>query len=1780
MNSDELESGQINVRENDSFCISSREYLPKERLLTHTWNNEVRIRIQYEFTNLLPILFLSKDVELVKQSRSKLQKIVFELLTSVLYYLDIPFLTAIEFLENCSIVSYLKVCKILNYNFTGKSDLDIQKIPTNSIRDEFEEFIFDPNKAIEDKLPSFKCFVEDHITPLIMDALWLIQMSINDSEPNKNSIWIDFMARLCRGNITSKERPLPSIPKSVKLISIKDVVSYLDLGKSDNMKITESLISSKFKLQQKYVRDRTRLCFTIDSFTTQKECLSGFSILGVLIKYFFDQVYSPSELESGNSTSNSIFEINYRHELKGQYSENNIPGISMYTSEDCAEVFFSDDLTRSIWDVILRYDLSVQRSIGLVFEVFVSTISSCLDTSKDLKFPDNRLFNSLKRLLATFPRSSVNKSFIILIEHISDVIRSYKESKNSNSTNTISIGGSVYRNDPWIITDRKGFKSVLGLPFFILTSFLINKGFFELNKYFKDKLIEWDEMFWSEFVAWNNLTKETNDSSNCVDYENAFLPPKTLEIIDRVHKYYHLCFDSQVNTIQEFERDPSLESLLKEILKNERIDDEVNFSNISVILSELILSPSILFANAMFACDFDEESTTNENDEACYVSKLSKNSVFIQELTDVSGMPFSIINLTSNILKLKIEATIKDIIIKTKEDTNDPNLIILHYKRFYLLTEWIKEYCKYYLFQKHPSCIPILLELLGVFIEDYSKGKLSELFESKELNSINGFKDPLELLYDISSCIIFPAISLLPRSPSIPEMLKKSIFCQININYRYQIYRRLITFGYNKYPMNYQWISVKKTLSKYLKGVTKDIMNNKSDNNSNKKRPSIQIRLLISNIISLCYTNPLVVCDTVINQCNSYDNMIPLLIEILGSNIDEICFDIMIFTIINFILSRPIHDVDYKSKNSDVNCSRFGNRGIAKFAALLITKRKVPEEILRVFLQTIIYRMDETFHGKEYTIRIPNNFLDLCFWKQLLETVLLTPVLDLSVLTGKQIQSLAGGPLLFQLLLSQHEEVNFDITNDKSFFNHLLDNKSYAKQNYNMFLCILKSGVIQGKEVFFRIAKLRSEILWDAPSNLNMDIKLLTNLSDEIHWCCIQTIELLKRSFDPESYKNFILNISSTKCNYEDVLNQTFLYLDTPTGWSFLRYGIRKPSMIQHNKESLTVLEEFLDVDNEAMQCIKSYIRKENNHDFFNNEACMDFYILFWYLDLCDISLPYKHYSEKLFELYTEILDCNENINKNLVQKMDKHKTKIILEKHKLEYFLYPNNIKLLPSSIKNRSHVSTHVKDEIKPFEKKLRKLYKCYNALAIEYIKQNKRSEFITKYINSDRGIKRYREEFEEYFSENIIYSFMAWICKDFIAPRVTHSETDALFTYLWIERFILDEEKGIFSSKKSLIESFIILLTKHISSLIRSSTPRESQLLGLFFNEIFSFIKRFIFEKKSNISLNFDIERRAFVASQNIAAAELEEFGLETNLIGNNTNHNLETKDDVIIEDLKQSEMIEKRNADSLEQQEKENSEDKDEIVSLSKETPQNASYESSQNESNKVEMPKKGENENNLERTRVIKGENENEEVSPQKIHESRLRYIYECEKNIMVSLSLGLGLISEKPLEAFPEWIDTLSSVCMLSRLYESFPISALTGEHLLKVLPNILEYVTNKHWNDLNLSITSLILKLKQRRVNWIGSRHENDRSKQNVNVVRQSKMLNESSKRSISNASSTHSSSYSTSRSYSEKTRSNLTRGEFKRQRLNTNDGEYSYKAGYSDYAHSNRREYRKKHV
>ncbi|KAF7459065.1 Transcription factor/nuclear export subunit protein 2 [Cryptosporidium felis] len=1747
--SDETGSSQLNNDLVDPFCISNREYLPKEKCTISTWNNDIRIKLQYEFTNLLPVLFLSEDHCIVSRSQDNLQKIVFELLTSVLHYMDILHTTAIEFLENCSIVSYLKICKILGYEFIGRDELDVQEITINSMKSEFKELCSNHSNEMYDRLPPFKEFIKQYITPLIMDAVWLIQMNFNIENPNNNSHWLDFMVRLCRGNITSKERPLPSIPKSVKLASIEDIVSYLDLGKSDCMEFIEPLTSSKFKLQQKYVRDRTRLCFAVDSFSTQKECLNGFSTLAILIKYYFDQVnnnidnFSAADIESKNISSSGT----NLHEEK-------------------------PSIINNIWDAIVRFDLSIQRSIGIIFEVFISNHSD-QDVNKSIVLLEN--------LLSLFPKNIIRKSFIIFIEYLSKL---YNSKELSIVEYNVTMGSETYRKTPWLIANQREFKGTLNYPFFILTAFLIKNNLLEFNDYFKKKLIEWDNTFWSSFITNENQFQEIHLLSTFTEELNpSYFPPRSIAIIKRIYQYYHMYYDSHFSEVIQFEKDPNLELLLKGILKNEKNYDEISFKNISLVLSELILAPSIYFANAFFEYK-QNESLIKKSSETYYLSKMSNNFEILNELCILTSMPFSIIDLSSNILKSKFELIITEIKNDLIEDKKTPREIILYYKQFYLLIEWVEKYCKYYLFQKYPNCISTLLELIGIFIKECEKNQLFSYSNKNECSKLNGLRDPLELFCDILSTIVFPAISLLPKSPAVPEMLKNSIFSEIDIKYRYRIYRRLITSSYNCYPMNYQWISVKRILSKHLKGVTKDIMVNRNGNL--QRKPSIQVRLLISNIVSLSYTNPLVVCDTIINQCNNYDNMIPLFVEILGSNIDELCFDIMIFSIINFILSRSISTLDCRSKNKDLNGSRLSYRGIAKFSALLFTKRKVQRDIFNMFLQTIIYRIDETFQGNEYTNKISNNFLDLCFWKQLLEIVFSTPTLDLSVLTGRQIKSLAGGPL-FQQYLSQHGDINTETTNGNSFYNSLIDANSHEKQNSDLFVSILKSGEIQGKDILFRIAKLRNEILWDSPSNYNMDIKLLVNLSDEIHWCCIQTIELLKRSFDTETYKCYILNASNANYNFKDIIYQTFSYLDTPTGWSFLRHGIRKTKGFSDNSSISD--SDLFDIESEVLGYLRSYIPEEKEYrSFFNDEVCVDFYILFWYLDLCDIALPYKQYSETLFNIYNEICDCKRSIDKILFQNVNDYKIESNIEKYDVGSFLDPKNIKPLSNCLKNKNNVPRHVRDSIKPFERKFKRLYSFYNALTGEYLRYSKRSDYISNYLDSDYGVNKFRERLKKYFNptstcnRNKNCSFMLWICKEFIAPRVIQSEMDALFTFRWIEILILDSKKGIFADNEELIIQFLILISKYVSSLIRSSTPRESQLLGLFFNELFSFIKNSDCEAKLANKSDQDENKQheTIYTKQSNNPNHESEFGKK---LSNSNNSNVAVCEEEVA--MEQTEINEKSLGTKLNSHEVDES-SRVEIIG------KDCKLEFTQNLSPKS-ICKDGSNHVDISLTanerKIIPVFNaENNEAS---LTEGNIKAIldvprgicrlvpinlfYECERNIMISLSLGLGLLTGKPIEIYPEWIDTLSSVWMLLRCYEAFPISSLTGELLLKTLPNILQHATKRQWNDLNLSITSLILKLKQQKTSWIENSQAVKKNMVNAETSKScTKFQNELVPKKNS-SSSFYSSSFlnNSSKTTEDKCKTSYSRSDTKRQRLNEVLALSSQKSGDSIQQSHNRK-------
>ncbi|KAH8741679.1 giant membrane protein [Cryptosporidium ryanae] len=1621
MNSDEIVNAQNSSSNSDFFPLECREYLPKEKCTVATWNDNIRVGLQYEFTNLLSVFALSKDENIAKESQNKLQRIVFEILLGVLHHEDINSTLAIEFLENCSILSYLKICKLLGYDFPGKDDLDTSEISIIEIKNKSKDLLFNSKENSNENLPPFSNYIEKFITPFIMDGAWFIQMSYNENQGCYNSKWVEFMTRLCRGNITSKERPLPSIPRSVKLINIKDIVLYLDLGKTDSMGITDSLISQNFRLQQKYVRERTRICFTVDSFVTQRECLKGFSILAILIKIYFEQsIYSPN--------IDDFLDINNEPNL-------HVDSLSKCKNFNNIELNIPNNRLKidSIWNVILRYDLSIQRSIGIIFEVFISFCSSLCDLNKNsFEFFNNKLFSSLKSILNIFPKKMVSKTYLIFIEYFPNVYDLLIKSSTKNDYRTnINIGNDKYCYVPWLINNQNEIGDVINLSFFILSSILIKMDYINFSSHFKQKLIKWDELFWS----WNDL-KSKESEEVCQEMQknkgiiSEFIPLVTITHIKEAYQYYHLVFNAQLNNEKLVETNSYIESIFKEILKLEGVSNyEMNFSDIFVILSDFMNLPSILFANAYFICNFQEDQKT-EGSIFNYHKQLSVNFEVLKEITDKTFLPICVFKTSSLIIKERLNKELLKLKIHIDDYKYCLEKYISIYNEFCSLMDWVKKYCGYYLFMNYPEIIPLVFDVIITFMEINNNRTFDLTDKSNHLTSFQ--KAPTDLLFDISTNLLFPAISFLPRTPLIPEILKNSLFDRLGLNCRYRIYRKLIVDSYNKYPMNYQWVSIKKSLSKHLKGVTRDIITSRSDTKNSSdslKIPPTQIRLLVSNIINLTYTNPLVVCDVVINQCSIYDNMIPLLIEIMGENIDEITLDIMVFTIINFILSRESSNISSHLKSGDVKNSKFGPGGIARFVALLFSRRRVPKDVICNFINTIMYRIDEVFEGIESKVIIPSSISDIVFWKQFVEIVLSTPIIDISVLTKRQLRSLGGGPILFQYSFSHIGGNSLENNGECQSNNLIQDVNSNCKLTNNMVISMLKEGEIRIKEVLFRLTKLKSEILWNTSNDSINNLKFLVNLLDEIHWCCIQTIEFLRRSFNPETYRNSILEIKSEE-DFFNIIYQTFIYLDIPTGWSFIRPGIRT-HFIQIEDRNLESLDNnFLDVHPDALNCIKSYILDEHSDDsFLKDNFWIYFYVLFWYLDISDISVPREEYSKKLFELYSDIYSCREAIFK-IVNPNSKDLNNS-MKKYPLSSFSDPGKMVGLPNYSKQRNLNSRQVKDNVKAHEKKLKKLYNTYFLLSKEFNRISNRNKYIFNYLYSELGISRFKKEFEtniltSNYSENNVDSFMVWICKTLITPRVIQSENDAVFTFKWIETFLFSTNVGIFSSDRGLINSFLLTLCKLVSSIIRSSTPRESQLLGLFFNYVFSFCKELLIE-----DLNKSYE----------ALDETETRNIERN--DNNTN---------------------------------------DELAEAEK-------NERLKNICNKLYSS------NN---------------------DKHHLDFVIECERNVLVSLSFGLGLLIEKPLDIYPDWIDTLNSIWMLLRCYESFPISKFSGDYLLKILPKVLEYATKKQWNDLNLSINSLLLKLKQHKINWIGTQDEFESPSQKDNAPVEEKTHNSSPEKDV----------------------------------------------------------------
>ncbi|KAL7069341.1 hypothetical protein ACR3K2_02760 [Cryptosporidium serpentis] len=1684
----------------DLFCLNERRHLPASKLSTNEWISEINTTLQYKLSSCWMILVCVDPLtDVFKNAENESTEILFEILSSILYYGELQPSLVAEFLENSAVLAYMKIMKALGASFSDSDSIDISSLPLDSLNKKVLETTTNfnncsPNDISElDEFLSFDDFAANYLTPKIMDTIWLLQMGFNDKEISRRSIWTDFIQRLERGNIVSRVHNISNIPKLIKLICIKDIVAYLDLGRTDSMGITHSMISTKDRLQQKYVRERTRLCFTVNSYTTQRECLKGYSTLIISVKTLFDS-YLAKEVEQSIEQS---FEM-------GEITTN-----SLYIDLDM----------NIILSIISEYDLSIHRSIGIIFEVFIAFTSSDLNirTSKDYK----SICRILGKLLNLFPTEIVKKSFIIFTEYIPKIkskleeiseffsnnfeLKTDKTNSNSNlKENNLTnkepnkgdltfpcIGEDKVLYQPWLLYSQ-GTIEFPNFEFFLLCAYLVKNKWIEFDVDLKQLVDSWDQMTWNEYSKGSVDTKEDYDNNknfvdeytiyieefNLEDRSNiSFFSIKTLWNLRNLYKLYQNLYNEETKLktedckVSNYVDNISLK-LVKNILlgksKHSSIEvpeQAINFAKISEALSKHLILPSL---SLMSAFVYIYQASTGE-DTSLLISPLYETEkalntpphiLAISELYELASFPPCIADYVcdsfSKAMGTVLEAT------KTKISNCLPSQVPELYKQFvYNLIPWIDKYCQYYLFKRHCKCLKLVLEILNSFLK--YKNQLDDHFQISGDMQVN-YIDPLKLLLELSLSIIFPSVSYLPRNRCIPNLIGYIYLDNVSIPERYQMYQNLINVNYNSYPMSLKWKETKNGLSKPLKRVTQDILEEKkytgsnlsniskaglsSNSYSNWKRLSLSTRLLISNIVSYSYTNPLVMCDIVLNQCYIYDNMIPLLVEIVAKQIDTFCLDIMVYSIVCFILKRPTSLLNNSSKKILENNLKISNSGIAHFGAHLFKKRVIPKEVLVNFIYTLLYRIDETLNHPLYPHELYNNFMDIFFWEQMLEVLLNIPKFDLSVLTTKQVNALAGGRLLFQQLLRDYDYFEYldtdysilcaipnnnlqstnllakikdikasetlitkktesELKNTPKYTNvSEISNCEVYRGSFNStgeaLISIFSENSAMSKELLYRIAKLRLEALWDVPT-CKFDVKLITQISDEIHWCCIQLIEFLTTSFSSEVYRYRVLNLENDIFSIKNTISEIFRYLDSPIAWFFLRHGLfcdkngdtKESTNIEDiigddteisSSSSLIPFDKILDTEPTIVNCLREYISEGNLLLSISllDINMTDFYLSFWLLGLSDLFIPKAEYFSVLTELHNNIMDCYLNI-----EKIGRQNQSLIASNHfskfPVTFFTEPKDIPCIPAlQPLPTSSISRQLRDTRKQFENKYKQLSVQYYRLAIEFEeifrRRTKAIEWLDKLV-----LPKLRSLFNtkvvalclESRSEICVCNFekfVFWICESLIIPRVTQSESDALFCFYWIQKILLDDQLGLFGSNIKHTGLFFSTLTKIVGYCVRSSSAREAQLVGLF--------TKFVFQYLSD---NIIIE-----SEHNTKSSTSEELKLYSS-----------------------EECFEKKG-----------------IFELS---------------------------------------------------------LIQECELNILASLSLGLGILSESR-NIKPDWIDTRGCVWILLHCSDSFPVSYKTGNYLLKIIPNIIQYSTEKQWNDLTLSITSLNLKLKQRTNFWIRS--------------------------------------------------------------------------------------------
>eukprot|EP00923_Selenidium_pygospionis_P038564 GHVN01067193.1.p1 GENE.GHVN01067193.1~~GHVN01067193.1.p1 ORF type:complete len:2710 (+),score=348.36 GHVN01067193.1:1046-9175(+) len=554
--------------------------------------------------------------------------------------------------------------------------------------------------------------------------------------------------------------------------------------------------------------------------------------------------------------------------------------------------------------------------------------------------------------------------------------------------------------------------------------------------------------------------------------------------------------------------------------------------------------------------------------------------------------------------------------------------------------------------------------------------------------------------------------------------------------------------------------------------------------------------------------NPFGTADGLISQSVMFRNLTQLTINHI-SYMTPLAADVMAFGIVERQYCREPQGGD--AFKPDAQSAPQALVHVSELAALFF--KKCPLTDISPLVRSVVSRIEEDVAHQAYPHKLSGAFQDYKYIEDLIRCMGGVEKVDLSERSDLQIEALCGGPCLRDHVMRtgktycSTEEVKNSLKAKKALTSALTDPE-----------------VVQG--ALFGLSKLRLEVLWD--SEFNGTTKSLSWLVDDLHWTLLQYLDFLSQTVSSEEY---------AACLGE--WRKAFQYCDVATAWNIIRHAIppiydiippdtkgqQNPSN-NHAKEAAWTSEmaqvslsylvhgafnpvkvtaggkaktaSILAQKSEAtlLQGLVSY-PSQKAHPALLGGLSLDFYLTFWRLNLSDVHVPHHIYEKEISSL-----------------KMDIHN----MERLK-------NGLKSLRMPSGGGSSGDTSASDrfdfkrELKEIEKRLKRMNTYKTNLEREHKFLSEQHNRVMKYLKTQKDL---------WFGSGGETAMSAFV-HHLLAPRVTSSETDALFCAHFV-RVLESLETSMFC-----IIDFYNKWTNMIAPLVRGCTEREASLVGLFIGEM---------------------------------------------------------------------------------------------------------------------------------------------------------------------------------------------------------------------------------------------------------------------------------------------------------------------------------------------------------